>query len=458
MDEIRNLWNAARENLRELLTANDFDRWLSPIRPSVIKGNKIFLAVDNDFFRDWLANNYKSLIVEALRSAGASDGFEVEFFVQTSPEDPPPSADLIEKKIHEHKRRGPKTQVLNSTLNPMNTFENFVVGPSNSFAHGAAYAVAQSPGKAYNPLFIYGGTGLGKTHLIQAVGHRVQDLPGTKVCYTTTETLLNEYVQSITEKTTIEFRNKYRSVDLLIIDDIHFLAGKNAIQEEFFHTFNALHMSGKQIIITSDRPANEITGLEQRLVSRFEWGLVTQLEMPDFETRLAILRYKQSAAKIRLTDAILSFIAENVKTNIRTLEGALMRAISFVSINKTVELTIDRLRILLKDLLDKEQEKDITVDEIQKTVAEHYGIRLNDMTSKKRPQCVALPRQVAMFLSRKLTRKALSEIAQAFEKTHATILHACTTTQDRMETDPDMRESIRTITRKLKRDPLAFDL
>ncbi len=450
------LWNGALANLREMLTPDNFERWIAGIRLSGVKEQKLFLAVDNEFFKDWLENNFRSVILEALYNADAPDGLDLVFFVQAQEEEPAPPPEVAERKARSARKSKPAVE--NATLNPLFTFEAFVVGPSNSFAYAAVEAVAGQPGRAYNPLFIYGGTGLGKTHLIQAAGHKLQEVPGAQVRYVTTETLLNEYVESIQKRSTVEFRTRYRNVDLLIVDDIHFLAGKNALQEEFFHTFNALHQSGRQIIMTSDRPANEIEGLEQRLVSRFEWGLVTQLEMPDFETRLAILRHKQRTAAKPLDDSILTFIAQNVKSNVRTLEGALMRAISYVSLHKGAMLSVEVLRGLLRDLLDREQAGDLSIDEIQKTVAEFYHIRLHDITSPKRMQSITFPRQIAMFLSRKLTQKSLPEIAKAFDKTHATILHGCKAVQDRLSVEDDLRESLRVLTRKLNRDPATYNI
>jgi chromosomal replication initiator protein len=343
-------------------------------------------------------------------------------------------------------------------LDPVFTFENFVTGPSNSFAHAAALGVSQSPGRAYNPLFIYGETGIGKTHLMQAIGNRVlQTDPASTVAYVTSETLLNEYIDSIQTATPKAFRDKYRNIDVLMVDDIQFLAGKNALQQEFFHTFNELHAARKQIIMTSDLPPKELAGLEPRLVSRFEWGLVTQIEKPDFETRLAILRYKQSSSKTQLPDALLTFIADNVTSNVRALEGALNKAFSYIQLTQSPQLSLDTLRTLLKDTLNSEHQKDLTFDDIQRSVADYYNLRLADMTSKERPRSVAAPRQLAMYLSRKLTRASLPEIAKAFDKTHATVVHACKTVQDRAQVDPELQSAIRDITRSLGRDPSSLN-
>jgi len=460
------LWNQACGHLKAVLHPDVFNRWIAIIHPIAVQGDTMILGVDNDYYQTWLEDNYLQLIVSALRSAGANENLMIRFDVQPAdpaaamPADAPAAASAAPDaapRPRTRMRRQYKGAALNSTLNPKFTFEEFVIGPSNSFAHAAALAVAQAPGRAYNPLFIYGQTGLGKTHLMQAVGHRAMQAEGASVAYVSSETLLNEYVEALQSRTTTDFRNKYRSVDVLLVDDIHFLANKERLQDEFFHTFNALYDARKQIIMTSDRPANEITGLEQRLVSRFEWGLVTELEKPDFETRLAILRYKQTHAKVHLADDLLNFIAENVKSNVRSLEGALLRALSFTSLNNQ-PLTLDMMRSLLKDLLDKENQQDLTFDDIQRAVAEHFDLRLTDMSSKRRPRSVAQPRQVAMYLCRRLTRASLPEIANAFGKTHATVLHACKTIHDRLDVEQNLRDAVRTIARKLGRDQVSFQL
>jgi chromosomal replication initiator protein len=462
--EMQTLWNQTCDHLKAVLRPDEFNRWIAIIHPVALQGDTLVLSVDNDYYQTWLEDNYLSLIVDALRSTGASENLVIRFEVQSTDavsDSLPLSSDETPVQSAE-RARAPRTRrqraaTINTTLNSKFTFEEFVIGPSNSFAHAAALAVASAPGHAHNPLFIYGQTGLGKTHLMQAIGHRVVQSPGHSVAYVSCETLLNEYIESLQTRKTAEFRNKYRSVDMLLVDDIHFLAGKERLQEEFFHTFNALYDARKQIIMTSDRPANEITGLVPRLVSRFEWGLVTELERPDFETRLAILRYKQTHAKVQLADELLTFIAENVKSNVRSLEGALLRALSFTSLNSS-PLTVDALRNLIKDLLNKEKQEDLTFDDIQRTVAEHFDIRLTDMSSKRRPRSVALPRQVAMYLCRRLTRASLPEIANAFGKTHATILHGCRSIQNRLDVEPDLRSAVHVIARKLGRDPIVYQL
>lgn len=459
------LWLNACDHLKCVLNSDVYARWIEIIKPVSIQDSHLILNVDNDFCQTWLEDNYHDFILDALRSAGAPTDLGISFVVKAL-DAPPESATSepleakVEAKAPAAKRRH-KAVASNNHSNPLNpsfTFENFVSGPSNSFAHAAALGVSQSPGRAYNPLFIYGQTGLGKTHLMQAVGHRVLQSAGTSVSYVSSETLLNEYVEALQKRSIVEFRNKYRSTDVLLVDDIQFLAGRERIQEEFFHTFNTLYDSHKQIIMTSDRPTRELSGLEPRLVSRFEWGLVTEIESPDFETRLAILRYKQSMMKVRLSDELLTFIADNIKSNVRSLEGALTRAVSFASLNSQLSLSVDMLRNLLKDQLSDERQKDLSFDDIQRMVADYYDLRLTDMSSKRRPRSLAAPRQVAMFLCRKLTRSSLPEIANSFGKTHATVVHACKTIQDRLHLESDLRDSVREITRKLGRDPLAFNL
>lgn len=459
------LWIKACAHLKGVLNSDVYARWIEIIKPVAIQDNQFVLTVDNDFCQTWLEDNYQDFIIDALRSAGAPIELSLRFVVKTcdhsaesSPE--PTAQPKTEAKATPVAKRRHKASGANHTspLNLTFTFENFVTGPSNSFAHAAALGVSQSPGRAYNPLFIYGQTGIGKTHLMQAVGHRILQSPGTSISYVSSETLLNEYVESLKNRTTMDFRNKYRNTDVLLVDDIQFLAGKNSLQEEFFHTFNVLYDAHKQIIMTSDLPPRDLAGLEPRLVSRFEWGLVTEIESPDFETRLAILRYKQSLTKFRLPDDLLTFIADNIKSNVRSLEGALTRVVSFASLNSQMTLTLDMLRNLLKDQLNDERQKDLSFDDIQRMVADYFDLRMTDMSSKRRPRSVAAPRQVAMFLCRKLTRSSLPEIANSFGKTHATVVHACKTIQDRLQVESTLRDSVRDITRKLGRDPQAFQI
>ncbi len=452
MPSLQTLWQDACSHLRQIIHADTYSRWFAIIEPISLKDDEITLAVDNDYLQTWIEENYLSLIQDALLSAGAAESIKISFAVKArEPVVEPALKKAPAAKQRTKAARGRRMPAPN--LNAKYTFNDFVVGSCNSFAHAAAKAVAKSPGTAYNPLFIYGETALGKTHLMQAVGHEVgSKFPDANVCYTSTEDMLNEYINALQQSKTVEFRRRYRHADVLLVDDVHFLVGKKGLQEEFFHTFNTLHNARKQIIMCSDRPANELQGLEQRLVSRFEWGLVTSLERPDFETRMAILRDKQSSAKVKLSDELLTFIAENVTSNVRGLEGALIRAVTFTSLMGE-EQTVDSLRHLLRDVLEQEIQPDLTAQKIQKVVAEHFDIRVADMTSKRRPQSLAVPRQVAMFLCRRFTRSSLPEIGAQFEKSHATVLHAYRTIRDRIDTDPELHARIQTCARRLGRDP-----
>jgi chromosomal replication initiator protein len=337
-------------------------------------------------------------------------------------------------------------------FNPKNTFETFVVGNNNNFSYAAALAVAQSPGKSYNPLFLYGGVGLGKTHLLHAIGQHVfNNKKGARVAYVSSEKFTNEYIDAIQNNNLVKFRKKYRQTDVLLIDDIQFLAGKERIQEEFFHTFNALHESHKQIVLTCDRPASEIQNLEHRLVSRFEWGLVTDLQPPDIEMRLAILNKKAQIMGVSLSEEIMNFLANRIRTNIRRLEGALIRVASYASLTGK-KLSIEVVEGLLREVLHEEGRFSISIEVIQKKVAEHFDIRLADMTSKRRPENIAFPRQIAMFLSRQMTESSLSSIGEAFGgRDHGTVLHACRLVKDRMEVDSSVRQVVSYLEKQLMR-------
>lgn len=444
--------------MQEVLSHDVYERWIEVIEPVSLDNNNLILNVDNDFLKNWISDHYKDFIMDALLVSGAPSDLKLSFFVKTN--DSYSQQPVIETTVK--KKKSQSSYYNNDKVTPLNqnfTFDNFVTGPSNSFAHATALGVCQSPGRAYNPLFIYGETGLGKTHLMQAIGHKVLETAGLSVRYVSTESLLNEYVDALKDRSTVDFRNKYRKTDVLLIDDIQFLSKREGLQEEFFHTFNTLYDSHKQIIMTSDRPTRDMQGLiEPRLVSRFEWGLVTEIESPDFETRLAILRYKQSLLNVNISDYLLTFIAENIKSNVRALEGALNRTISFTKLNPQINFTIDNLRNLLKDQLNNEVQKDISFDDIKKSVADFYDIKFSDMSSKDRSRSLAAPRQIAMFLCRKLTRASLPEIARSFDKTHATILHGCTAVQNRVQLEPDMLNSLREIVRRLGKDPTEYNI
>ena len=446
------IWVAAQEMLRTMLTSDIYNLWFAPVRTSALEGDQITLEVANDFCEVWLKDNYLGLIQDVLMHA-CGQPLKVKFKVV--------AAQAGTTSVSESKAAKAKAVVVSEEpaatgrdhgFNPRNTFDAFVVGNNNSFAHAAALAVAQAPGKSYNPLFLYGGVGLGKTHLLQAIGqYVVGHKKGARVAYLSSEKFTNEYIDAIQNNQLVRFRKKYRQTDVLLIDDIQFLSGKERIQEEFFHTFNALHEGHKQIVLTCDRPANEIQNLEQRLVSRFEWGLVTDLQPPDAETRVAILRKKEISLGVELPDEIINFLANRIRTNIRRLEGALIRVASYASLTGK-KLTLEVVEGLLREVLHEEGRFCISIELIQKKVAEHFDIRLADMTSKRRPENIAFPRQIAMFLSRQMTESSLSSIGEAFGgRDHGTVLHACRLVKDRMEVDSSVRQVVSYLEKQLMR-------
>ncbi|HMP75310.1 MAG TPA: chromosomal replication initiator protein DnaA [Kiritimatiellia bacterium] len=438
------LWAKACKQLKSALSKDVFDRWISVIEARALSEDKLVLSVQNNFYQSWLEENYLPLIQDAVAIAhgGKLDiAFEISRAAAMAQEPAAPVA-----RPPEREKPGPAP--VRHTLNPKYTFDSFVVGPSNSFPHAASLAVAQSPGRAYNPLFLYGGVGLGKTHLMQAIGHSVGANSKANIAYVSCEAFTNEYIDALQRKALVQFRKKYRNVDVLLIDDIQFLGGKERMQEEFFHTFNALFDSHKQIVLTCDRPASEIPGLEHRLVSRFEWGLVTELETPDVETRIAILRNKQEQLNLSLPEEIINYLAEKIRSNIRRLEGALIRAVSYSSLTGR-PLTLEVLEYLLRDTLDQEKQETLTMEEIQKVVADHFDLRLADMTSNRRPQSIAFPRQVAMYFCRELTPHSLPSIGTAFSRNHATVLHACRLVANRLKQDASFRQNMLVLQQRL---------
>lgn len=463
INDIKEIWAEVSAKLKDAI-ANDgvFDSYIAVNSPVSIDDTTLTLSVDDAFLRDWLIDNYKSMISDAVTIVTGSKHEIVWQVTQSEAANIPPQP--IPQHIVEPPQPPKKVFISNTipsgncigTLNPDFTFDEFVVGPSNSFTHSAARAVAEKPGMAYNPLFIYGDTGLGKTHLMQAVGHELLKR-GKKVAYITTEQLLREYSNAIVHGKTLEFRDKYRKVDLFMVDDIQFFSGKTGTQEEFFHTFNALYQDHKQIIITSDRPATEVSGLEKRLVSRFNAGLSVEMESPNFEMRLAILRYKQSHMEVKLSEATEIFIAENVKSNVRTLEGAMNRALAYKSLNQMQPLTIDNLRYLLRDIISEEHETSITLGDIRKAVSKFYNIDEEELNKETRLQSIVIPRQIAMYLCRVLTESSLPGIAKVFARTHANVYHACTKVQQLYKSDETIHQNIISILEKLGKDPSVLE-
>lgn len=449
------VWGSVQQSIQTLVSPELYKLWFSSIRPKALDHDCLTLEVENDFCEVWLEKNYLDLIREkAILASGRPIKVRLEVGNSQQPggiEGPMRSA--TQKSEPELAERTPATGTSRELhFNPRNTFDTFVVGANNHFAHGASLAVAQTPGKSYNPLFLYGGVGLGKTHLLHAIGQHVAGHKRTaRVAYVSSERFTNEFIDAIQNNQLVRFRRKYRQTDVLLIDDIQFLSGKERIQEEFFHTFNALHEAHKQIVLTCDRPANEIQGLEQRLVSRFEWGLSTDLQPPDVETRMAILRKKEKLMGVQLPADVVNFIAERIRTNIRRLEGALTRVACYASLTNTT-VTVDRAEALLRELLQEEGRHTITIEAIQKKVAEHFDIRVADMTSRRRPENIAFPRQIAMYLARQLTDSSLNVIGEAFGgRDHGTVLHAFRLVKDRMEVDANVRQSVSFLEKQLMR-------
>ncbi|MCX6896111.1 MAG: chromosomal replication initiator protein DnaA [Verrucomicrobia bacterium] len=450
------IWAAAQEKLCSMLSRDIYNLWFAPLQASALTNDTLVLDVANDFCEVWLAENYLALLQDVLAHV-AGRKLQIQFKVTTG------AATSASANHNSHSAPATKTKSSAAAIdrapaaaelnfNPKNTFESFVVGNNNEHAHAAARAVAQAPGKAYNPLFLYGGVGLGKTHLLHAIGqHVAASRKSARVSYVSSEKFTNEYIVAIQNNSLVKFRKKYRQADVLLIDDIQFLAGKERIQEEFFHTFNALHESHKQIVLTCDRPASEIQNLEHRLVSRFEWGLVTDLQPPDVEMRLAILQKKARIMGVELPEEIINFLAHRIRTNIRRLEGALIRVASYASLTGK-KLSLEVVEGLLREVLHEEGRYSINIETIQKKVAEHFDIRLADMTSKRRPENIAFPRQVAMFLARQMTESSLNTIGEAFGgRDHGTVLHACRLVKGRMEVDSGVRQKVSLLEKQLMR-------
>ena len=448
------LWREIASGIRSHLSADAFQRWFASIE--LVQADEIALTfqVPNSIYQFWIESNYLHVMRSAAMSVLGSSP-EIKFrsadIATIGPVVDAPSdrmSKALASKSHDEDSEG----AVNHGMNPRNRFEEFVVGSSNQFAHAAALAVSQSPAKSNNPLFIYGGVGLGKTHLMQAIGQQtIERKKNQKVMYLSSERFTNEFIDAIQHNMLVRFRKRYRQTDVLLIDDIHFLAGKERSQEEFFHTFNTLFDGRKQIVLSSDRPASEIANLEQRLVSRLECGLTTELQPPDIETRMAILRKKAEAFHIELAEDVLVFLAQRVRTNVRRLEGALMRVASYLSLSGR-EISRETVEQLLRDILREEAKKTVTIDQIQKKVAEHFDVRIADMTGKRRTANIAFPRQVAMYLVRRHTKASLHEIGDAFGgRDHGTVLHACKTVSVRMKKEDQVRQAIVRLDTQLER-------
>jgi len=448
--EIKELWNKILEIIKEELSPQVYNSWFSQTKVVKFEDNELILSAPGDFCKEWLEKHYAGFIKDILkRTLGSDDNLIIKFKTDDQKfSTPVPSTPHPEKKI---KKSENMIKNDNLNLNPRYTFDSFVIGNDNRFAHAACLAVAQSPAKAYNPLFVYGVVGVGKTHLMQAIGNYIiQHNPKAKVLYISSEKFTNELINSIKDDRTVAFRDKYRNVDILLIDDIQFLAGKERTQEEFFHTFNTLYESNKQIAITSDCPPKDITTLEERLRSRFEWGLTTDIQPPDLETRIAILRKKAQAENLNVPAEVIAFIAEKISSNIRQLEGALTKLVAFSTFNKK-ELSVSLAQNILKDIIPLENKK-ISIDQIQKSVADYYTIKVNSLLSKKRTKDVVLARQVAIYLSRELTDLSLTSIGGAFGgKDHTTIIHSCNKIKNKIKKDNNFKGIINNLILNIKK-------
>ncbi len=485
-DSYRQIWASIADAIKPQVSSDTYQRWFAAIDLVRADEQEMTLRVPNTIHQLWIESNYMPLVQSAVMSVlGAPRQMKFVFAEHDAASaDRPPAtpatrtdgaaaeaengtgrvngahglngASTGESRIPASEMAAastPETGEPNSGgMNPRNSFDTFVVGNNNQYAQAASKAVAETPAKTYNPLFLYGGVGLGKTHLMQAIGQAMlAKKKNLKVVYISSERFTNEFIDAIQHSTLVKFRKKYRLADVLLIDDIQFLAGKERSQEEFFHTFNVLFDGHKQIVLSSDRPPSEIANLEHRLVSRFEWGLTAELQPPDIETRHAILRKKAEAMQIKLAPEIYDFLAKRIRTNVRRLEGALMRVASFASLSGKA-LTQEHVEHLLKDILQEEARRTVTVDQIQRKVAEHYDIRLADMTSKRRPANIAFPRQVAMYLARELTKSSLNEIGDAFGgRDHGTVLHAHRLVKQRMKDEEKTRQVVSLLDSELQR-------
>src|SRR6056297_1942676 len=458
-EEMEHIWNQTLNEIKDKLSNPSFKTWFSNTKPVDMQDNILLIKVPNDFIKDWIETRYNQLITNVIQNL-TNTNLKCRFYTEEDLKDKEKKEgkntkqyekENPEKKLEKEKK---KEYNINKNLNPKYSFDSFVVGNGNRFAHAAALAVAEAPAKAYNPLFLYGDVGLGKTHLMQAIAHYIlKHNPDNKVVYVSSETFTNELINAIKDDRTASFRNKYRNIDILLVDDIQFLANKERTQEEFFHTFNSLHEANRQLIISSDRPPKEIPTLEERLRSRFEWGLITDIQKPDLETRIAILRKKADIEDLKIPNEVIIDIANKIQSNIRELEGALVKVIAYSSlVNK--EIDIELAEEALKDLVDKDNSspREVTIDLIKKEVSNYYKIEVKEMESKKRTQNIVFPRQIAMYLARNMTESSLPQIGDEFGgRDHTTVIHSHNKIKEKFENDIDFQKTIKKLKSKIKR-------
>ena len=437
------LWARALADIKNQIGGQNFETWIAPIRFVARNKNEVILDVPNKFFRDWLTEHYASEL-ERILTAAAKHDLRVIFQVNERAA----KYATLDRSVKNNLKERDKPQRANNLIAKY-TFENFVIGASNQFAHAACFAVSNQPGDNYNPLFIYGGVGLGKTHLVNAIGHHATaQRANLKVVYLSSESFMNELIASLRRDKMDEFKRKFRNVDILILDDVQFIAGKERTQEEFFHTFNSLYESHKQIVITSDKFPKEIPGIEDRLRNRFEWGLIADIQPPDMETRVAILQKKAEVEGVQLPHDVAIFLASNIDSNVRELEGSLTRLGAFASLTKAT-ITIELAKDVLRNTLNGAR-REITVENIQKTICDYFNIKLGDLKAKRRTQNIALPRQVAMYLCRKYTEASFPGIGDKFGgRDHSTVIHASKTIERKIKEDPHMQITIEKLERNL---------
>ena len=439
--ELEQIWEEALKMIEEETSPVSFATWIQPIVPCGIIGNKIILQVKESFLKEIIEKRHLPLIRTAIKMVTKN---EYDIMITTEEEQ-------NAGNLHNLAAEKPAENELARNLNPKYVFDSFVVGNSNRMAHAASLAVAESPAQAYNPLFLYGNSGLGKTHLMHSIGHFILDRnPQAKVLYVTSETFTNELINSIQNNKNEEFRNKYRNIDVLMIDDIQFISKKEGTQEEFFHTFNALYESNKQIIISSDRPPKEIKTLEDRLRSRFEWGLIADVQPPDYETRIAILKKKAERDNLTVPDDVMAYIAKNIASNIRELEGALTRIVAFATLTNQ-DISIALAENSLKDIFSENSATPLTPELIQQVVAEYYNIRVEDIQGSKKPKNIAFPRQVSMYLCRKLLDISLPKIGESFGgRDHTTVIYAISKIEKQLESDEDLQKTVHALEKEIK--------
>jgi chromosomal replication initiator protein len=445
-----NIWDEVLARIDAKINRHSFYTWFKPTAYVADQGSAIVVRVPNALFRDWLNKHYSAVMNEALSDLGRA-GTAISFLAegQDAPPEPPPAPDAaavpaLDGLNEDAGASAPEPITAPAGLNPRYTFETFIVGPSNQFAHAASRAVAEAPSRSYNPLFVYGGVGLGKTHLMHAVGRYVlQHNPSFRLTYISSERFMNEMINAVRYDRILDFRERYRSVDVLLVDDVQFLAGKEGTQTEFFHTFNALYDSQKQIVISSDCPPHEIPQLEERLRSRFEWGLIADIQPPDLETKVAILKKKAEADAVPLPDNVAIYIAGKIKSNIRELEGSLTRLVAYASLTNSA-ISLPLAQDVLKNILDHD-EKAVTIEIIQKFVADYYQLKVADLKSRNNSKSVAIPRQVAMYLCKQLTHASLPEIGRSYGgKHHSTVIHSIRKIDDMRKRDGDFNTLINT--------------